>query len=179
MGIRIGLCRPQADYVTTHTSGRAAGIGAGCDAGSGEPASAIAVATMRDARADIEHGACGRGRYCSCRGNRCCSTNRRISRLICLRTPHPPIANCAQPADCCALMKYCPGRWILSVQRVLQVWTRPICLRKIWRGRGTHEQERSTKSHCSTHQPTPPGFSSNRQRLFPALAVGFLCRANF
>ena len=25
----------------------------------------------------------------------------------------------------------------------------------------------------------PPGFSSNRQRLFPALAVGFLCRANF
>ena len=67
---RCAVCRmfKFANRKRKIAAGRAAGIGAGCDAGSGEPASAIAVATTRDARADIEHGACGRGRFCSCRG---------------------------------------------------------------------------------------------------------------
>ncbi len=41
--------------------------------------------------------------------------------------------------------------------------------RKIWRERGTQEQERSTKSHCSTHQPPPPVSAPTVNGFFPYL----------
>ena len=44
---------------------------------------------------------------------------------------------------------------------------------------GARAAEALSQEPLTAAQPPPPRFWLNRQRLFPALAVGFLCRANF